>query len=602
MDLRKLSGQREFGAYQEECKKRLAMQKRKIYVCCGSVCLTEGAMKIYASLKETLEAQGISCAVELGDHLEDGGVNIKKTGCHGFCNYGPMLRIDPEGWLYTKVQIKDVEEIVQKSIVEGKYISRLGFDDGIAITKRQQDITFFRNQTRRVLKNCGKIDAENVEDYIAQDGYSALTKVLFEMNEDQVLEEIRASGLRGRGGIGANAYEKWHGVAASTQENKTLLVNDGKSAVGSYMDRGIVEGDPHKLVEGMTIIGIACGIMEGYVYIHPQYQAAVYRLKKAVDQAEALGLLGDNIMNSGKSFHLHVNSGLDDITQDESMKQSSEYIQNPKKKWFSQNYMDKNGKYQPATVSNNVETMVNVPDIILNGSDWFRSCGTEESTGTKVFMLTGAVNNTGMIEIPFGMTVREVVEKIGGGMAGAAPFRAMRLGGSVMLMRDNLDMPIAFENLEELGDNMGTGGLEVMDNRNSIMETAKYLLRFAARGSCGKCTPCREGLPRMTFLLEKLSRGEGTREDMAEVTELAYLIQTSALCFETCAGLGVYEIDEAACIGCTKCARNCPVSAISGSIKKPHVIDQAKCIKCGACFRGCPKHAVKENNPWLTNT
>lgn len=601
MELKPIENRDAFTAYQERCRKMEAAQKRKIYVCCGSTCMTEGAMKIYGALKQQLELQGLSCSVELGEHLEDGCTGIKKTGCIGFCNYGPLVRIDPEGWLYTKVMVKDAEEIVQKSVIEGTYISRLGFDDGTAIIKRQQDVSFFKNQTRRVLKNCGEIDAENINDYIAHGGYHALVKVLFDLSGEDVLREIEASGLRGRGGIGSYTVEKWRKLKNSQNPRKTLVVNDGKSAVGSYMDSGLLEGDPQRVVESTAIICIACGVTDGYAYIHPQYQTSVYRLKKAVAQAEALGLLGENILGSGKTFRLHVNNGMEKHTPEEYMKMYG-HLQNREIKWFDTVYLDENGELQNATESNNLETIVNVPDIIEYGAEWFRSIGTEQSPGTKVFMLTGAVNNSGMVEIPFGTTVREMVENVGGGMLDGAPFRAVRLSGSTMLMRENLDMPITFEHLEEMEDRIGTGNFEVMDGNNSRMETAKYLLRFASRGSCGRCTPCREGLPRMTFLLEKLSRGEGSREDMNEVMELANLIQSSALCFETCSGLGVYEIDKALCIGCTKCARNCPVTAIKGTLKQPHEIDKTKCIKCGACYRGCPKHAVKENNPWKNDT
>lgn len=600
MDQKKLKSREEFVTYQTACRRYMEEQKRKIYVCCGSTCMTEGAMKIYSALKQQLELRKIPCTVELGDYLENGGVGLSKVGCVGFCSHGPLIRIDPEGWLYTKVMVEDVEEIIQTSIVEGKYISRLGFDDGMTITKRQKDITFFQSQTRRILKNCGEIDAERIDDAIAHGGYEALVKALFDISEEDILREIETAGLRGRGGIGSYTIEKWRKLKNSTDPRKTLVVNDGKSAIGSYMDSGLLEGDPHKAVEGIAVICIACGVTDGYAYIHPQYQTAVYRLKTAVKQAESLGFLGDDILGSGKRFRLHINNGMEQHTPEEYMKMYG-HLQNREIKWFDTVYLDETGRLQNATESNNLETIVNVPDIINYGAEWFRSLGTEESPGTKVFMLTGAVNNIGMVEIPFGTTVRQMVEDIGGGMANSGPFRAVRLSGSTMLMRENLDMPITFEDLEELGDRIGTGNFEVMDGKRSMMETAKYLLRFASRGSCGRCTPCREGLPRMTFLLDKLSKGEGSREDMDEVIELANLIQSSALCFETCATLGGYEIDPALCVGCTKCARNCPVMAIHGTIRQPHEIDKTKCIKCGACFRGCPKHAVKENDPWKQN-
>ena len=604
MELKKLESRAEFEAWQDACKKRFAAQNRKIFVCCGSVCLAEGAMKIYSKLKESLQREGLLCDVVLGTHLEDGapGFALEKTGCSGMCDNGPLVRIEPEGWLYRKVSTDDVEEIVQKTILGGEYIDRLGLGNGTEVCKTRKDLKFFDGQTRRVLRNCGEIDAENIEEAVARDEYSGFVKALFDMAPEQILDTVAEAGLRGRGGPGNISAEKWRKAAACTDAQKTMLVNDGQLDVGSYMDRAIVEGDPHRLIEGMAIVALACGIEEGYAYVHPQYQVAEFRLKKAKEQAEAAGLLGDNILGSGKNFHLHVNAGMRTLPEREFLKMSANSVRSNKKTWYAKSYMDANGEIKPATVDNNVETIANVPDIIFRGAQWFRSCGTEQSPGTKLFMLTGNVNHTGMIEIPFGTTVREVVENVGGGMEPGKPFKAMMLGGRVLLTSEYLDFPITFENLEELGEHMGTGGLDVMDTKASIMETSKYLLRFAARGSCGRCTPCREGIPRVTVLLEKMAKGEGTKADLEELIELATLIQDSALCFETCTGVESYEIDKTVCIGCTKCARNCPVGAIKGTIRQPHEIDHTKCIKCGTCFRGCPKHAVKENNPWPTNS
>ena len=601
MNLRKLNNRSEFEAYVENIKRYKAAQQRQIYVCCGSACLSEGAMKIYNKFQGQLEALGIPCEVSMDMHLEEGKTDLKKTGCPGFCNYGPLVRIEPEGWMYARVRPSDVDEIIQKSILNGQYVDRLGYDDGFDIVKRKDDVDFYQHQTRRVLRNCGEIDAEQITEAIGVGGYSALVKVLFDMSGEQVMETIEASGLRGRSGSGIPSVEKWRQFAENTHPKKRMLVSDGQTAVGSYMDRSIVEGDPHKLIEGMAIIALSCGVSEAYAYIRPEYPVAIFRLKKAVEQAEALGLLGGDILGSGKSFRLYVNAGLEE--REGEMAKQAIPVKPDERSHLHHMYISKDGTARYPFSLNTIETVVNVPDIIYHGAEWFRQCGTEQSPGTKVFMLAGAVNNNGMIEIPLGMTVREVIEKIGGGMRNNRPFRAMRLGGGLtLLLRENLDMPLTYENLEEIGEKFGSGAMDILDGKSSMMEMAKYLTGIAMRGSCGKCTPCREGMPRVKVLLNKIARGDGDKEDFNELRDLAHLIQTSALCFETCTGVAWFEIEKDKCIGCTKCARNCPVGAISGTIKQPHVIDIDRCIKCGACAKGCPKKAVKENDPWKKNT
>ena len=601
MNLRKLNSREEFNAYVEEIRCNSAAHKRQIYVCCGSVCLSEGAMKIYNKFQSVLDELNISCEVSMDMHLEGKETDLKKTGCPGFCNLGPLVRIDPEGWVYTRVRVSDVEEIVQKSVLGGEYIERLGYDDGFDIIKRKNDVDFYQKQTRRVLRNCGEIDAEQITEAIQNGAYSALIKVLFDLSADEVMDILEASGLRGRSGSGLPSARKWRQFGANPQATKRLLVADGKTAVGSFMDRSIVEGDPHKLVEGMAIVAIACGMSEAYAYIRPEYPVALFRLKKAIEQAEQLGLLGDDILGSGKSFRLYVNEGMAE-REGAKAKQAVPAKQVERKNMYHM-YISEDGTARYPFLLNTIETVVNVPDIIYHGAEWFRECGTEQSPGTKVFMLAGAVNNNGMIEVPMGMTVREIVEEIGGGMENKRPFRAMRLGGGMnLLVRDDLDMPLTYENLAEIGESFGSGVLDILDGKSSMMEMAKYLTGIAMRGSCGKCTPCREGMPRVKYLLNKISSGNGNKEDYDELRDLAHLIQTSALCFETCTGVAWFEIDKDLCIGCTKCARNCPVGAIKGTIKQPHVIDNDRCIKCGACAKGCPKKAVKENNPWLKNT
>lgn len=601
MILRKLTSRSDFEQHLAESKQRAAVQKRQVYVCCGAVCLSEGAMKVFNRFQDQMEAMNIPCDVVLDTHLDDDVTDLKRTGCPGFCKNGPMVRVDPEGWIYTKVRPEDVDEIIQKTLIEGEYIERLGYDDGVGLAKQMDDVDFFKHQTRRVLRNCGEIDAEQIEESIVRGGYSAFVKALFDLSGEEILSEIEKAGLRGRSGSGTPSAAKWRQFAAQDDPEKRLLVSDGKTAMGSYMDRGIVEGDPHKLIEGMAIVALACGVQEAYTYIRPEYPVAIFRLKKAVDQAERMGLLGDNILGSGKNFHLYVNSGLGERSGEQS--KYALPIKRMERIQMYHMYVSEDGNSRYPISLNSIETIVNVPDIIGHGADWFLQCGTEQSPGTKVFMLEGASRHNGMIEIPMGMTVREVVENIGGGMENNRPFRAMRLGGgNTLLLRENLDMPLTYESLDEIGEKFGSGAMDILDGKSSRMETAKYLTGIAMRGSCGKCTPCREGMPRVKVLLQKIARGEGSKDDFTELQELSQLIATSALCFETCSGVAWFEIDKEKCIGCTKCARNCPVGAITGSLKQPHIIDQNRCIKCGACARGCPKKAVKENDPWQRNT
>ena len=540
---------------------------------------------------------------------------------------GPLVRIEPEGWLYTKCKASDAREIVEKTVIGGEFIERLGYHFNNELYKKQDDIPFYKTQTRRVLEHCGHVDAESIEEYIALGGYTALTKALFEMTGEQIIQEVSDSGLRGRGGAGFPTGKKWAQVAAHTEEPiKYIVCNGDEGDPGAFMDRSCMEGDPHKMLEGMIIAGIATGSTEGYIYVRAEYPLAVSRLMIAIEQAEAYGFLGDDILGSGKSFHLHINKGAGAFVCGEGSAMTASIEGNrgmPRTK--PPRSVDK-GLFERPTCLNNVETFVNVPDIIKKGAAWFRSLGTEGSSGTKAFALTGNVMNTGLIEVPMGTTMREVVYQIGGGIKGGKKFKAVQIGGPSggCLTDEHLDLPMDFDSLKKVGAIIGSGGLVVMDEDSCMVNMAQFFMNFICEESCGKCTPCREGTTRMNEILTRITKGEGKMEDIAELKSLATMIQKSSLCglgktapnpvlstlqnFEdeyvehirdkrcrcgTCKDLAKLYITDK-CIGCTKCARNCPVGAITGTVKQKHEIDTTRCIKCGACMTGCPVDAIKE--------
>ncbi len=621
----------EFRQYQAECKAAAAAQKRKVLVCCGTGCVAGGSLKIFEELKKQIEAKGLKTQILLAEGLEDNpdpeAITMKKSGCHGFCEMGPLVRIEPEGWLYTKCKLSDVEEIVEKTIVKGEFVDRLGYAKLGTLCKRQEDIPFYKLQTRRVLEHCGHIDAESIEEYISIGGYSAMAKALFDMSSDEIINEVSGSGLRGRGGAGFPTGKKWSQVAANKETPKYVVCNGDEGDPGAFMDRSCMEGDPNKVIEGMIVAGIATGSTEGYIYVRAEYPLAVSRLRNAIAQAEELGLIGDNILGSGRDFHMHINCGAGAFVCGEGSAMTASIEGNrgmPRTK--PPRSVDK-GLFNKPTCLNNVETFANIPDIINKGAAWFKSVGTEMSSGTKAFALTGNVENTGLIEVPMGTTMREVVYDIGGGIKNGKNFKAVQIGGPSggCLTEEHLDLPMDFDSLKKVGAIIGSGGLVVMDETACMVNIAKFFMGFICDESCGKCTPCREGTTRMLEILTRITEGNGRDGDIEELRSLAKMIQVSSLCglgktapnpvlstlqnFEqeyrehiydkkcrtgTCRKLSHLVIDPELCIGCTKCARNCPVGAITGELRKPHTIDTDKCIKCGTCKSGCPKHAIKE--------
>ena len=624
----KLNSLEEFKKLQEQCIKARESEKRKVLVCCGTGCAAGGNLKVFEEIKNQMAEHGLAYEVALNlSECSGETTGIKKSGCHGFCEMGPLVRIEPEGWLYTKVRTDDVQEIVEKTLIGGEFIERLGYHQNGELYKRQEDIPFYKKQTRRVLEHCGHIDAESIEEYLAIGGYSALMKCLFELSGDEVIQEVTDSGLRGRGGAGFPAGKKWSQVAAHKEEPvKYIVCNGDEGDPGAFMDRSCMEGDPHKILEGMIIAGVATDSTEGYIYVRAEYPLAVSRLSIAIEQAKELGLIGDNILGSGKNFHMHINRGAGAFVCGEGSAMTASIEGNrgmPRTK--PPRSVDK-GLFEKPTCLNNVETFANVPDIIKKGAAWFRSVGTEKSPGTKAFALTGNVVNTGLIEVPMGTTLREVVYDIGGGIKNGKKFKAVQIGGPSggCLTEEHLDLPMDFDSLKKVGAIIGSGGLVVMDEDSCMVNIAQFFMNFICEESCGKCTPCREGTTRMNEILTRITHGNGRMSDIDELKSLGKFIQTSSLCglgktapnpvlstlqnFEeeyvehirdkrchcgTCKALAQFVITDK-CIGCTKCARNCPVNAITGTVRQKHVIDPAKCIKCGTCKANCPVGAIKE--------
>ena len=621
----------------------LGRQQKRIFVCTGTGCVASGSLAVYERLVTLMKERDIDCAVELRAEPEavfynethnethNGAENgIKKSGCHGFCEMGPLVLIEPGNILYTKVTQEACEEIVLKTIMRDEVCERLVYSlNGKACPKRN-DIPFFSRQTRLVLEHCGQIDATSIAESLAVGGYAAFEKALFEMKPDGIIAEMTASNLRGRGGAGFPAGIKWQQVQRQKAAQKYVVCNGDEGDPGAFMDRSVMEGDPHRMIEGMLIAALASGASKGYVYVRAEYPLAVQRLKTAIAQALEMGLLGGNILGSGFSFHLRINRGAGAFVCGEgsALTASIEGKRGmPRVKFFR---TVEKGLFECPTVLNNVETFANVPLIITRGADWFKSIGPASSPGTKTFALTGAIANTGLIEVPMGTTLGEVVLDVGGGIKGGnikggTAFKAVQIGGPSggCLTREHFDLPLDFDSLKKIGAIIGSGGLVVMDEDTCMVEVARFFMNFTRNESCGKCVPCREGTKRMLAILERITGGEGRESDIELLLELAEVITNTALCglgktaagpvvstikwfraeYEahirnktcpagSCEKLKTLVIDQKTCIGCTKCARNCPVNAIAGARKEPHTIDAAKCIKCMACVEACPVKAI----------
>lgn len=608
--------------------KEIKAQKCRILICAGTGCLAGGSQDIYNKMCE-LASGDIDTEVEFGAEIAHGTVGVKKSGCHGFCEMGPLVRIEPYNYLYIKVKEEDCEEIYETTVLNGKPVERLLYEmDGVKY-QAQEEIPFYAKQTRLVLKNCGHIDAEHINEAFAFDGYQALCKVLFEMTPQEVIDEILESNLRGRGGGGFQTGYKWKQVARQAETIRYVVCNGDEGDPGAFMDRSVMEGDPHKMIEGMIIAGYAVGAQEGYIYVRAEYPLAISRLKLAIKQAEECGLLGENILGSGYSFKLHINRGAGAFVCGEGSALTASIEGERGMPRTKPPRTVEQGLFGKPTVLNNVETYANVPMIIRKGAKWYRTIGTETSPGTKAFAVTGSINNTGLIEVPMGTTLRQIVFEIGGGIKNGKKFKAVQIGGPSggCLISTDLEVPLDFDSLKKRGAMIGSGGLVIMDEDTCMVEVARFFMNFTQNESCGKCVPCREGTKRMLEILEDIVAGKGTMEQLDMLEELGTAITDMALCglgksaalpvlstlrvfraeYEehvlqkkcrtgTCQALRQYVIDPALCKGCSKCARNCPVGAISGELKSPFTIDQSKCIKCGACKADCPFKAIAAEN------
>ncbi|MDR1131677.1 MAG: NADH-quinone oxidoreductase subunit NuoF [Oscillospiraceae bacterium] len=592
------------------------MVRSHILVCGGTGCHSSGSDKLYTLFESELAAAG------LGDE-----VKVIKTGCFGLCALGPVVVVYPEGAFYSQVGAEDVKEIVTEHLLKGRLVKRLLYTETVAEdTILSLDSTdFYRKQKRVALQNCGVIDPEDINEYVAYDGYMALAKVLTEMKPEDVVAEILNSGLRGRGGGGFPTGTKWKFAAAQPAGEKYVCCNADEGDPGAFMDRSVLEGDPHCILEAMAIAGYAIGASHGYIYVRAEYPIAVKRLRIAIAQARETGLLGGNILGSGFDFDVDIRLGAGAFVcgEETALLNSIEGRRgDPRPR---PPFPAVKGLFGKPTIINNVETLANIPRIILNGADWFAAMGTEKSKGTKVFALGGKINHTGLVEIPMGTTLREIIEEIGGGIPDGKKFKAVQTGGPSggCIPAQHLDIPVDYDNLTAIGSIMGSGGMIVMDEDNCMVDIAKFFLEFTVDESCGKCTPCRVGIRRMLEILEKITAGQAVPEDLDTLEGLCYFIKENALCglgqtapnpvlstlryfrdeydahvrekrcpAGVCKKLLSYTIDPEKCRGCTLCARNCPTNAISGELKKPHVIDTAKCIKCGACIDSCKFAAI----------
>ena len=610
----------------EAAKQEIASYNCRILVCSGTGCIATGSQRIYEEFRKIAkDTPGI--AIDFAPHDSDKHVGVKKTGCQGVCELGPLVRIQKgdKTVQYTKVQLEDCKEIMDRSVLGDDVVERLLYSQNGVSYRSPEEIPFIAKQTRIVLENCGKFDAESFDEYLASGGFTALQKALFEMTPAQVVDVVDQSGLRGRGGGGFPTGRKWKQVARQPEKERYVVCNGDEGDPGAFMDGSVMEGDPYKLIEGMMIAGYAVGSSNGYIYVRAEYPMSVARLRHAIEELEKRNMLGDHILGTDFSFHMHINRGAGAFVCGEGSALTASIEGNRGMPRVKPPRTVEKGLWEKPTVLNNVETYANVPKIVLQGAEWYRSIGTEGTPGTKTFSLTGAIQNTGLIEVPMGSTLRQIIFDIGGGMKDGGTFKAVQIGGPSggCLTEQHLDVPLDFESIKKYGAIVGSGGLVVMDDHTCMVEVARFFMSFTQRESCGKCVPCREGTKRMLEILEKIVAGKGELEDLDRLQELAEMVKNMALCglgksaplpvlstlktfreeyeehivdkkcrAKVCQALRRFVINPEYCKGCGKCAKNCPVGAISGVRKECYHIDPNICIKCEACKDNCAFDAI----------
>ncbi|MDD2237245.1 MAG: NADH-quinone oxidoreductase subunit NuoF, partial [Kiritimatiellae bacterium] len=584
--------------------------KQYILTCGGTACESNQGKDLFTALNKAVRENGL-----------ENDVQVVKTGCFGFCEMGPIVKILPEETFYVKVKPEDAGEIVRENLVKGRPVARLLYDSSQSkVNAKLEDIQFYQKQVRVVLRNCGVINPESIDEYIARDGYQALEKALFELSPDGVIEELKKSGLRGRGGAGFPTWRKWMFSKDVESDQKYIICNADEGDPGAYMDRSVLEGDPHSVLESMAIAGYTVGASQGYIYIRAEYPLAIERLEMAIAKAKEYGLLGDDILGSGFSFNIELRLGAGAFVCGEETALIASVEGKRGMPIPRPPFPAVKGLWGKPTVINNVETHANIPVILLKGGDWFAKIGTETSKGTKVFALTGKINNSGLVEVPMGTTLREIVYDIGGGIRGGKAFKGVQTGGPSggVIPAQYLDTPIDYETLQKLGSIMGSGGMIVMDETDCIVDVVKFYLEFTVDESCGKCAPCRIGGRTLFNMLTAITKGQGSPEDLPKIKDICLAMQKASLCglgqtapnpvlsimrhFEDellahindkqcpagkCKSLVEYIIDPEKCIGCGACARKCPANCISGEKRKPHLIDQSQCLKCGECEKTC---------------
>jgi len=592
--------------------------RQYMLVCGGTGCESGKSDEIYKRLIAEADAQGVKDAVQ-----------IVKTGCFGFCEKGPIVKVLPEESFYVEVKPDDAKEIIAEQAVKGREVKRLLYDKSTRKSNNKiDDIEFYQKQFRIVLRNCGVINPENIEEYIARDGYAALEKALFQMKGEDVIAELKTAGLRGRGGAGFPTWLKWDLTRKAPGDVKYIICNADEGDPGAYMDRSTIEGDPHSVLEAMALAGYAIGSNKGYVYIRAEYPLAIDRLKIAIKQAKEFGLLGDDILGSGFSFDVEIRLGAGAFVCGEETALMRSLEGNRGMPVPKPPFPAISGLWKKPTVINNVETLANIPVIITKGGAWFAKIGTEKSTGTKVFALTGKVNNSGLVEVPMGTTLREIIFDIGGGIRGGKKFKGVQTGGPSggIIVEKDLDAPISYESLAALGSMMGSGGMIVMDEDDCVVDVSKFYMEFCVDESCGKCAPCRIGTNQMHDILDRITKGKGEEADLARLERIGKAMTKASLCMlggsaanptlstirhfreeylahirdkkcltGKCKDLVTYSIDPSKCIGCTLCAKKCPVPCIAGERKQAHVIDASRCVKCGECYAVCKFGAVVKN-------